>query len=148
MTEIRFYHLLSQTLEQALPALLSKAYENGHKILVKLPEDKISFFDDTLWSYKPDSFLPHGSHGDKYPEYTPILLVSNDDNLNNADLLILTHNLDSEKIGDYELCCEIFDGRNDTDVQKARHKWKLYKEEGHSVTYWQQTPQGGWEKRA
>ncbi len=35
MTEIRFYHLQKQRLEDALPGLLEKARERGHRIVVQ-----------------------------------------------------------------------------------------------------------------
>ena len=33
-------------------------------------------------------------------------------------------------------------------VQGARAQWKKLKGEGHSLTYWQQTSEGRWEKKA
>ena len=38
MPEIRFYHLQSQTLIEALPALLIKAIQSGKPILVKMAD--------------------------------------------------------------------------------------------------------------
>ena len=148
MSEIRFYHLQNQPLEQALPALLAKAYENGHKILVKAPADKIEVLNEALWTFRADSFLPHGNAKDGQGEDQPIWITDNDENPNGADVLILTHNLESPHMGDFKLCCEIFDGRIDEDVQAARSRWSTYKEQGLTLTYWQQTAQGGWDKKA
>jgi DNA polymerase-3 subunit chi len=148
MSEIRFYHLQSQPLEQALPALLSKAYENGHKILVKAPTDKIEALNEALWTFRADSFLPHGSAKDGHEQDQPILITDNDDNPNGADVLILTHNLESPNAAEFKLCCEVFDGRIDEHVQAARSRWSAYKEQGLTLTYWQQTAQGGWDKKA
>jgi len=36
MTEVRFYHLQKQSLDQALPLILEKAYGAGHKSVVKM----------------------------------------------------------------------------------------------------------------
>lgn len=148
MSEIRFYHLQSQPLEQALPALLSKAYENGHTIIVKAPADKIEALNEALWTFRADSFLPHGSAKDGHAEHQPIWITDQDENPNGADVLILTHNLESPHIGDFKLCCEVFDGRIDEDVQAARTRWSAYKDQGLALTYWQQTAQGGWDKKA
>lgn len=148
MSEIRFYHLQSQPLEQALPALLSKAYENGHKILVKAPADKIEALNEALWTFRADSFLPHGSAKDGHEGHQPIWITDTDDNPNGADVLILTHNLESPHAAEFKLCCEVFDGRIQEHVQAARSRWSAYKEKGLTLTYWQQTPQGGWDKKA
>ena len=31
---------------------------------------------------------------------------------------------------------------------RPRARWRRLKDAGHELTYWQQTPQGGWEKKA
>ena len=62
MTEIRFYHLQKQRLEDALPALLEKARERGHRIVVQAGSpERVKALDSLLWTYRPESFLPHGS---------------------------------------------------------------------------------------
>tara|TARA_B100000780_G_C21102829_1_gene445150 strand:- start:38 stop:484 length:447 start_codon:yes stop_codon:yes gene_type:complete len=148
MNEIRFYHLQNQTLEQALPALIAKAYDNGHRIIVKAPKNEIEHLNDILWTYRADSFLPHGCEKDGHAQHHPIWLTDTDDNPNEADVLILTHNLDSQSKHNFKLCCEVFDGRIDKDVHAARTRWKAYKDQGLNITYWQQTEQGGWNKKA
>jgi len=42
----------------------------------------------------------------------------------------------------------MFDGNDETAVTEARQRWKEAKAEGFEIAYWQQTPQGGWEKKA
>tara|TARA_B100001989_G_scaffold251197_1_gene229866 strand:+ start:857 stop:1306 length:450 start_codon:yes stop_codon:yes gene_type:complete len=149
MTEIRFYHLLRQSEQQVLPFLLSKALSRGHKIIVKCANDKgKEKLNEFLWTYNPDSFLPHGSAKDGHAEQQPIWLTAEDDNPNGADVLILSQGALSEKLGDFTLCCEMLDGHNDVAVQDARKRWKTYKDQGFDVTYWQQNDQGVWEKKA
>lgn len=148
MTEIRFYHLQSQSPEQALPALVSKAFQNGHKIIVKMPAGNIAKTNDYLWTHSPESFLPHGCEKDGNAELQPIWLTDKDENPNNADLLVLTHNLEADNFSDFKIVCEIFDGRIDEDVSAARQRWKNYKDQGFDLTYWQQTAQGGWDKKS
>lgn len=148
MTEIRFYHLTGQPLLQALPALVSKAYGNGHRIVLRAPENEIASISEALWTFKAESFLPHGAKKDGKPHLQPIWLTDLAENPNAADVLILTHNIEQDIDVSFTLCCDIFDGRIDEDVMAARTRWKSYKDKGHNVTYWQQTPAGGWEKKA
>ena len=149
MTEIRFYHLQSQSLEQALPGLLAKALQTGQNILVKTPDKRSAeHLNEILWTYDPNSFLPHGTEKDGHTDKQPIFITDQDENPNQADILILTYGTSLETIKDYKLCCEIFDGRSNEALQTARTKWKAYKNQGEEdLTYWQQTPQGGWEKK-
>src|SRR5579871_5131862 len=58
MTEIRFYHLQRQRLEDALPALLEKGRERGYRIVVQAATpERVRALDALLWTYRPESFL-------------------------------------------------------------------------------------------
>lgn len=148
MSEIRFYHMERQNLDQVLPALLTKALQNGHRILVKTRDaGEAERLNNHLWTFDPDSFLPHGSEKDGAPAAQPIWLTPGNDNPNGADLLILTPGTESENLGDFKLICTLLDGRNPADVEAGRKSWSAYKEAGHDLTYWQQGAKG-WEKKS
>jgi DNA polymerase-3 subunit chi len=147
-TEVRFYHLERTGLEQVLPGLLMKALENGHRILVKTASDKeAERLSEFLWVYNPDSFIPHGAGKDPHQDKQPVWLTANDDNPNNADVLILTNGAQSDAHANFKLCCEMLDGRDSEAVAAARARWKTYKDQGFTVTYWQQGEKG-WEKKS
>lgn len=148
MTEVRFYHLLRQRLEEALPALLEKARERGHRIVVQAgSEERVKSLDALLWTYKPESFLAHGSAAVGAAEDQPIWLTAQEECPNRADVLILVDGAEADP-NSYALCCEVFDGSDDDAVAAARQRWTAHKAAGHAITYWQQGERGGWEKRA
>lgn len=148
MTDIRFYHLQTTGIDRALPEILSKAFAQGKRVIVKMPDDKtVKQMNDHLWTFRADTFLPHGSAKDGHAEDQPIWLTTDDDNPNGATVLVLTGGATSEKIGEFDLCCDMLDGRDETAVAAARQRWKTYKEKDYNVTYWQQTVQGGWEQK-
>lgn len=147
--EIRFYHLLTQSLEQVLPAILMKALSSERRMVVRFQtEEAVHHFDDLLWVYTPDSFLPHGL-SDRYGPLQPVLLTTRAENPNNADTIILCgQEAVPENIDDFSLCCDFLDGQNERSIQAGRARWKAYQEAGHAVTYWQQTESGGWEQKS
>jgi len=150
MAEIRFYHLLTQSLEQALPAILMKALSGNRRAVVRLADDKqVRHFNDHFWTYNPDSFLPHGAKGDGHDALQPVYLTSKAENPNGADMLVLCNQQTiPENLEEFALCCDFLDGQDDDSVEAGRARWKLYKEAGHTVAYWQQTEAGGWEQKA
>lgn len=149
MTAIRFYHLQTQRLDQALPLLLEKAREQGHNIVVMMDNNtEVERMVGHLWTYKADNFLPHGAKKDGYDDQQPIWITDQDENPNKASVLFLTQGRTSSDIGDYDLCCEVFDGRNNEAVSQARTRWAAYKEQGYDLTYWQQSETGQWNKQA
>jgi len=49
---------------------------------------------------------------------------------------------------DFDLCCEMFDGRDQEALAAARQRWKDYQAAGHALAYWQQDEQGRWSEKA
>jgi DNA polymerase III, chi subunit len=149
MTEIRFYHLQKSSLEDALPPLLSKAVESGKKVVLRLKDDQtVSRMNDHLWTFQPDSFLPHGSKKEGYSEHQPVYLTSQTENPNGASVLIYESGIEDIDHTVFDLCCQMLNGRDDTQVTQARTEWKALKDAGHSLTYWQQTAEGRWEEKS
>jgi DNA polymerase-3 subunit chi len=149
MSEIRFYHLTRRTLEEALPALLTKAYERGMRAVVITPSaERVEMLNAHLWSFSPESFLPHGSESDGHAAAQPIWLTTKEENPNGASLLVLADGAETRSVSAFALVCDLFDGNDEAALGAARARWKRYKAEGHELTYWQQNEGGGWEKKA
>jgi DNA polymerase-3 subunit chi len=149
MTDIRFYHLQKQNLDQALPLILEKALGAGHRIIVQMQNaDEVERMNKILWTYKPESFLPHGSKKNGHDSQQPIWLTTEEENPNNASVLILTQGQTSENIGDFKMCCELLNGHDEDSISTARKRWKDYQAADHDVTYWFQDDKGKWTKKS
>jgi DNA polymerase III subunit chi len=148
MTEIWFYHLQQQRLDQALPALLEKVLAAKKRAVVMLgSEERVEAINTILWTYDDRGFLPHGSARDGSPSEQPVWLTSRDENPNGAEILLLADGARSTQVGSYQRCFELFDGNDAEAVGAARLRWKSYAEAGHEVVYWQQSPAGKWERK-
>ncbi len=148
MTEIRFYHLFSVTLENALPVLLEKVIERGWRALIITDSiERVVELDTRLWTYDPSSFLPHGMAGDEDVDSQPILLTHKDDNPNGANILFLVDGAKSKHVGKFEMCCLLFDGNDASELIKVREAWTSFKNECHKVIYLQQGPSGKWSEK-
>lgn len=149
MTEVGFYHLQKTPLERALPKLLERALERGMRALVVAgSKERVEHLNAALWTWDPASFLPHGAAGEGDPASHPIWLADHDTDANGATLLVLVDGADSTRQGDFERVIDMFDGADPDAVSAARRRWKMLKDAGHQLTYWQQTDRGGWEKKA
>ena len=148
MTDINFYHLTMKPLDQVLPELLEKSLERKWRaVVMATTPERVEALTQSLWTYKPDSFLPHGNIKDGNAEQQPIWLTDIDERPNDAAVLFLTDGAESTKLGEYQRVCEVFDGNDPDAVARARTHWTAYKSQGHSLTYWQQGERG-WEKSA
>jgi DNA polymerase-3 subunit chi len=148
MTDVLFYHLQRAPLEKVLPGLLERSLERGWRCAVQTSEERLRSLDDTLWTYSDDSFLPHGTEADDGAGL-PIVLVTHPGNPNGAHVRFL---VDGAPIpadaAAYERVVLMFDGNDADAVMAARDHWREAKALGFSATYWQQTDEGRWEKRA
>lgn len=149
MTDVLFYHLERAALESVLPELLEKTLARGWRALVRVgAPEKVATLDETLWTYRDESFLPHGAAGDGAAQ--PIWLTTGEDALieapNDAHVLFLTAGADApiDKLSKFERCVMIFDGRDDEALNQARTFWKDVNGAGYKAAYWKQTAEGGW----
>lgn len=150
MTEIRLYRAVQSSLDQVLPSILAKAVGGGRRIVVLLPDQQsVARYNDLLWTYQADSFLPHGAAKDGSADQQPIYLTDQEENPNGAEILV-TLRAENENIpafaAGFSLCCDLVDGRIESETMAARKRWLSYKAQGHEMTYWLQTDKG-WEKQ-
>src|SRR5215213_3903005 len=87
MTEVLFYQLQNRFPEQVLPGLLEKSLKRGWRVVVQAAsEERIEALDAHLWTYREDSFLPHGTWREGQAGEHPILLTVAEDNPNQANV--------------------------------------------------------------
>lgn len=146
--EVWFYHLERSGLDQVLPELLERTLGRGWKAVVRTAaRERIEHLDGWLWSYRDDSFLPHGPAEEPQAARQPILLTTEMDNANGADVLFLVDGAEPGDLAGYARCMIVFDGRDEAQLAVARGQWKAVKAKGHPVAYWKQQDRG-WEKQA
>jgi DNA polymerase-3 subunit chi len=147
--EVWFYHLERTSLDAALPELLEKTLARGWRALVRAREaERIDHLDGWLWSYREDSFLPHGTEGEPTAARQPILISAGADNPNGANVLFLIDGAEPGDISSYDRCILLFDGRDETALAEARRRWTSFKSAGYPVSYWRQGEESGWRKEA
>ena len=77
-----------------------------------------------------------------------MLLTTGQGNDNAANIRFLVDGAEPPDLAGYERAVFLFDGHDAAQVEAARGHWKAMKAVGHTVTYWQQTPDRRWERKA
>jgi DNA polymerase-3 subunit chi len=149
MTEVLFYHLQEMTLENVLPPLLEKSLERGWRVAVQMDtEERADALDFHLWTYREESFLPHGTWREADASDQPLILTVDEGNPNRANVRFL---IDGAKMpadcGSYDRIVLVFNGNDDEAVQGARAAWTDCKSKGFDLTYWQADERGRWQRR-
>ncbi len=146
MSELWFYHLERSELERALPPLLEKCLQRGWRALVRASStERLEQLDEAIWTFRDDSFVPHGRDGD--PARQPVWLTLDGGNPNNAQALFLVDSAEPDDASLFERTCLIFDGRDIRALELARSRWKQAREAGVTASYWRESASGRWEKQ-
>jgi DNA polymerase-3 subunit chi len=147
MAEVWFYHLERTSLEQALPELLEKVLARGWKGQVRLRDAaRVEALDQHLWTWRDDSFLPHGPAGEPHAARQPILLTTEAENVNGAEALLLIDGAEPGDLAGYERVMVLFDGNDEAALATARAQWSALKARGEDLSYWRQEGRG-WKKQ-
>jgi DNA polymerase-3 subunit chi len=147
VTRVSFYHLLTSPLEKALPQILEKIVAGQGKAVVLCgSEERRDALNSVLWTYTPDSFLPHGTAKEGFADKQLIYLTAQVENPNKAGFLVLLDGTAHPEMGNFERCLIFFNGHDDEAVAAARANWKTYQAQGFTVEYFKQEEGGRWGK--
>lgn len=140
-----FYHIEHTSLDAAIGPLLEKCLERNWRVVVAGTDDTIGRLDGALWTWRDDSFLPHG-RGRTAPAKQPILLSTTADPANGAKVALLLDGLDADG-SKFDRCLVVFDGGDEASRAKARVQYKAASDAGAVAKYFQQERGGGWSEK-
>jgi DNA polymerase-3 subunit chi len=107
------------------------------RVLIHCPDaDQARQLDRLLWSFREDSFLPHGLLGETDPELTPIL-ISSDGQPEAEDQVLINLGTSAEAppfFSRFERLCEPLD--HDPEVRQAgRQRYLYYRDCGYPLAH-------------
>jgi DNA polymerase-3 subunit chi len=147
---VYFYHLTRESVEAALPKLLTAAGKAGWRVLVRgTDRTHLQRLDEALWLRPEEGFLPHGLAGGEWDAAQPVLLSDGEGRPNDAQCVMCIDGagLEAEEAKTLARACIVFDGDNPTAVQFARGQWKALTGAGLEAQYWSQED-GPWVMKA
>lgn len=149
MADILFYHLETRSLDSVLPLLLEKTLERGWRAVVEIgSRERAEALDSHLWTFRDDSFLPHGMDGEDSDLHQPVLLTTGPDNANGANVRFFVDRAVPQSAHGYDRLVYLFSGHDPDALVEARLAWRALKDAGYPLTYWQQEDSGRWIEKA
>jgi DNA polymerase-3 subunit chi len=110
--------------------LIEKIRARGLRVLVHCPDSgEAQSLDRRLWSFREDSFIPHGRVGQVDATLTPVLISPNGEPATEQQVLI---NLALEApafFARFARLCELLDQRPEV-LEAGRQRWKWYQQQG------------------
>lgn len=139
-----FYHIEHTSLDAAIAPLIEKCLDRKWRVVVVAHDDTLERLNKSLWTFREDSFLPHGRARTDAAKH-PILLSTEATATNGAKVALL---LDGSDVGmeTFERVMVVFDGGDETARAKARQQYKAVTDAGGGARYFQQERGGGWKE--
>lgn len=139
-----FYHIEHTSLDGAIAPLLEKCLDRKWRVVVVGKTETLDRLDRSLWTFREDSFLPHGRARFDAAKH-PVLLSTEASPQNGAKVALLLDGSDCE-LSQFERCMVVFDGGDETARTKARQQYKAATDSGAIARYFQQERGGGWKE--
>lgn len=139
---IDFYHLTAAPLAKVLPRIAERVAGAGDRLLIVAgDEGLLASLDEALWTYAPESFLPHGRDGERAKEQL-ILLSDKAHTANGAKQIALVDGIWRDEALAFERTFYFFEAGQ---VEAARAAWRKLGESGEAERhYWKQDDGGKW----
>ena len=133
---VDFYQLTATPLERVLPRICERLLETRERLLIVAAPEQLDRLDQLLWTYKADSFLPHGKADADDPERQPILLAPEAHAGNEARNIALADGRWRDEALQFDRTFYFFDNGG---AEEARQVWRqLGGREGLERRYWRQ----------
>ena len=113
--------------------LVRKVYRSGGKVLVWC-EDAVALarFDQLLWTFSEQDFIPHVSATDALAAETPVLLTAEPVDSVHHEVLVNLGQQTPPIFSRFDRLIEVV-ADADTDRELARGRWRFYKDRGYPL---------------
>ena len=139
MKEIYFYNTASRDFLRDIALLVEKLFKKKIKVLILCPDDDVvSIFDNFLWSFKEESFIPHIVLGEYRDQLETIIISKEQLNIESCATLIVFKGsaVDSKYCNKFDKTYYFFDDNNENEKKMARTVWKESIKTGKKCKYW------------
>ena len=145
--QVDFYHLTAAPLERVLPRIAERVIDSGQRLLIVSADDAQRVaLDRLLWSYTPESFLPHALAGAGDDAAQPVLIAADLTAGNGARHVAIVDGAWRDEALGFDRAFHFFDVES---LTAARAAWKsLGAHDGVERRYWKQDDDGRWTQAA
>jgi DNA polymerase-3 subunit chi len=133
MTRIDFHVNASDRIGYAC-RLVRKIHRAGQHVVVCCDDPvRLSAFDEALWTFSPQDFVPHVLASDALAGETPVVLSATADGLPWHDVLVNLGDTTPTGFARFERLIELVT-REDDDRARGRERWRFYRDRGYPLT--------------
>ena len=137
MTEIIFVEVTANRIEMRACEIAEKNYAQGRRLqIVAVDQKQAERLDDLLWTFKPDSFVPHGlwlGYPDEPAE--SVVITASRDPLPGMDSLLMMGYSEVDLVSRFSQAFHLVVADNQERLDSSRRYWTLLKDAGFSLRH-------------
>jgi DNA polymerase-3 subunit chi len=137
MTEVIFVEVTQNLMEMRACEIAERTYVKGDRLQIIAPDQQQAVrLDSLLWTFRPDSFVPHGLlEGEKDENVPPVLICAREERFPGFDSLLMLDYCPVEIVGQFSKAIHLVVLDNPERLQASRLYWTQLKEASFTLRH-------------
>ena len=137
MTEVTFVEVTASRMEMRACEIAEENYARGRRVqILAVDREQAARMDDLLWTFKPESFIPHGlwARSPDQPEQ-PVVITTEKDAVEGMDSLLMMGYSEVDLVSRFPHAVHLVVADNHERLDSSRRYWTLLKDAGFSLRH-------------
>jgi DNA polymerase-3 subunit chi len=137
MTEVIFVEVTASRMEMRACEIAEHTHAQGDRLqIMALDEEQAARLDDLLWTYKPDSFVPHTLwKGMDNDSAQPVVITTQKERVSGIASLLTMDYCPVEMVQQFSKVIHVVVVDNQERLEASRRYWTLLKDAGFSLSH-------------
>ena len=137
MTEVIFVEVNAGRMEMRACEIAEENYARGRRLqIITVDQEQAERLDELLWTFKPDTFIPHGLWAGSPDEPThPVTITTKKEPVEGMDSLVMMGYGDVDLVSQFSQAFHLVVVDNQERLDGSRGYWTLLKDAGFSLRH-------------
>ena len=137
MTKVIFIEVTASRMEMSACQIAERTYLEGGKLQIIPPNQQQAVrLDDLLWTFRPDTFVPHGFFGHEKDEpLPPVVITTEQEKIPGFESLLMLDYCPVETVAQFSQAIHLVIVDNPERLAASRDYWIQLKEAGFSLNH-------------
>ena len=142
MPKIIFIEVTESRMEVSACQIAERTYLRGDRLqITAADQQQAARLDDLLWTFKPDSFVPHGFFGGEKDELLPpVVITTEPEKIPGFESLLMLDYCPVETVAQFSQAIHLVIVDNRERLAASRDYWIQLKEAGFSLSHQKRLP--------
>jgi DNA polymerase-3 subunit chi len=137
MTEVIFVEVTASRMEMRTCEIAERTYAQGISLqIIAANQEQAARLDELLWSFRPDSFVPHGLYqGDQNEPSQPVAITHVTERVSGIEGLIMMDYCPVDLVKQFSQAIHLVVVDNPERLEASRRYWTQLKDAGFTMKH-------------